>query len=180
MVSQYLQKGIQRERVDLLKSKPQYPHHMVPTSMTTKVPFRPTFILTYNPHNPPLKGWLIEGYTLLKSDPKLMQIYPKPSSVTFRQAPSLRRILTQNRFRELPYRDLQDEEERPPGCHRHTHSTRGARCQLCPRLNVSSRFTSRYTGLSYKIRHRFDCKSRFCVYLVTCVEFECQYTGSTV
>ena len=45
---------------------------------------------------------------------------------------------------------------------------------------MSTRFTSRYTGLSYKIRHRFDCKSRCCVYIVTCVNCECQYTGSTV
>ena len=88
MVSQYLQKGIQRERVDLLKPKPQYQHHMVPTPMTTKVPFKPTFIITYNPHNPPLKEWLIEGHSLLKSDQKLMKFYPKPPSVTFRQAPS--------------------------------------------------------------------------------------------
>ena len=46
MVSQYLQKGIRRERADLLKPKPQYPHHMVPTPMSTKVPFKPTFVIT--------------------------------------------------------------------------------------------------------------------------------------
>ena len=153
---------------------------MVPTPVTTKAPFKPTFILTYNPHNPPLKEWFNEGYALLKCDPKRRQIYSKPPSVTFRQAPSLRRILTRNRFKELPYRDLGDEEERPPGCYGHTHSTRGARCQLCPRLKVSTKFTSKITEFSYQIRHRFNCKSKFCVYLVTCDKCGCQYTGSTV
>ena len=115
------------------------------------------------------------NYSPTPIDQQFKLIYTKPPPITFRKAPSLRKILTMIKFK-----DLKEMKGMPSCCHRHTHSTRGARCQFCPRLNMSSRFTSRYTGLSYKIRHRFDCKSRFCVYLVTCVECECQYTGSTV
>ena len=51
---------------------------------------------------------------------------------------------------------------------------------MCGRLRVDLKFTSKFTGLSYQIRHRLDCKSKFCVYLVTCDKCGCQYTGSTV
>ena len=43
---------------------------MVPTPVTTKAPFKPTLILTYNPHNPPLKEWFNEGYGTIKVWPK--------------------------------------------------------------------------------------------------------------
>ena len=75
------------EKKNIVQLSAEYPHHMVPTPMTTKVPFKPTFILTYNPHNPPLKEWFNEGYVLLKCDPKLKLIYLRPPSVTFLASP---------------------------------------------------------------------------------------------
>ena len=59
------------------------------------------------------------------------------------------------------------------------HGKRGAKCQLCPKLKVSTNFKSTFTGLTYTIRHRLTCKSQYCVYLVTCVKCLSQYCGST-
>ena len=179
MVQQYLQKGLLRERNDLLKPKPQYPHAMVPPPVNIKPIFRPTFIITYNPHNPPLRTWLKEAYDIIKSSTTLREIYPKPPSVTFRQAPNLKRMLTNSRFKELPFNGCQDLGEYPTGCYKHNHNKRGAKCQLCPMLKESTTFTSTFTGLSYKMRYRFTCKSRYCVYLVTCAKCGGQYCGST-
>ena len=80
---------------------------------------------------------------------------------------------------ELPFNRCQDTVESPAGCYKHIHGNRGAKCQLCPKLKVSTTFKSTYTGLTYKIRHRLTCKSRYCVYLVTCELCGCQYCGST-
>ena len=68
----------------------------------------PTFIITYNPLNPPLKEWLKEAFLILQSDKKMRKIYEKPPSVTFREAINLKQVLVKNRLRELPYTDCSD------------------------------------------------------------------------
>ena len=40
-------------------------------------------------------------------------------------------------------------------------------------------FTSNFTGLNYEIRHTLTCKSRYCVYLITC-RCGMQYTGKSI
>ena len=44
---------------------------------------------------------------------------------------------------------------------------------------MGDKFQSAFTKLSYKIRHRFTCKSRFVCYLVTCDRCGKQYVGSS-
>ena len=60
------------------------------------------------------------------------------------------------------------------------HEGRGhGGCLLCRRLKEGNQFQSSFSKLSYKIRHRFTCKSRFVCYLVTCDICGKQYVGST-
>ena len=40
-------------------------------------------------------------------------------------------------------------------------------------------FTSSFTGLEYKIRHHYTCKSSWVIYFVTCTKCEKQYVGKT-
>ena len=100
MVRENLARGAALDREDLLKPK-CYPSQATP-AVPTKSKFVPTFIITYNPHNPPLKKWLKETFLILQSDKKMKKIYEKPPSVTFRQARNLKQILVKNRLRELP------------------------------------------------------------------------------
>ena len=44
---------------------------------------------------------------------------------------------------------------------------------------MGNKFMSSFTQLSYQIRHRFTCKSRFVCYLITCDRCGKQYVGST-
>ena len=175
MVTDNLQRGAALDREDLLKPK-FYPTQASP-AVPSKPKFVPTFIITYNPHNPPLKVWLKEAFMILQSDRKMRKIYVKPPSVVFRQARNLKQILVQNRMRELPYTDCSDLP--PAGCFKHAHGNRGRACLLCPKLNESKQFTSTFTGLTYNIRHNLTCKSTFTVYLVTCQTCSAQYTGKT-
>ena len=60
------------------------------------------------------------------------------------------------------------------------HGARGRRCELCPRIKEGVNFRSNFTGRTYKIRHNLTCKSKYCVYLITCDKCSKQYTGSEI
>ena len=124
VVEEELQRGEILERADLLKPKPAYPVDAVPAT-PTKPKFKTTFIITYNPHNPNLREWLKETHFILKSDRKMNKIYPRPPSIVYRQSRSLHNHLVRSNFRELPHRDLSDQDGRPAGCYKHQHGDRG-------------------------------------------------------
>ena len=165
-------------RENLLKPKPMYPINAVP-AVPTKPKFKPVFIITYNPHNPDLRKWLRENYHILEADIKMKKIFPRPPSVVFRQPPNLRKHLVRSSFKELPFPNGEDGEDRPQGCYKHQHGGRGRRCMLCPRLREGREFSSSYTGLAYKMKHHLTCKSRYVVYLITCLGCCKQYVGKT-
>ena len=179
LVENNLNRGASLPREDLLKPKPVYPQQASPT-LLSKPKFCPTFIITYNPHNPPLRNWLKEHHHILLVDEKMRKIYPQAPSVSYRQPRNLKQILVRSRLKTLPHSDCSDLEERPAGCYKHQHGGRGRKCLLCPRLNEGKVFRSSYTGLSYKIRYNLTCKSKYIVYLITCQKCSCQYTGKTI
>ena len=77
MVEENLNKGMALDRVDLLKLR-TYPSQAVSVPHGGLKPkFRPTFIITYNPNNPPLKKWLKETFNILQVDNKMAKIYSK-------------------------------------------------------------------------------------------------------
>ena len=107
--------------------------------------------------------------------------FPQEAVCSFQTGPNLKRKLTKSGFRALPFPDGGDTEDSEAGCFRYQHQGRGRRCETCPKLNVSTTFTSKFTRRTYKMRHRLNCKSTFVVYLVTCLRQGCPalYTGST-
>ena len=178
MVESELDRGSRLNRADLLKPKPVYPHQACPT-VQSKPKYIPTFIITYNPHNPELRKWLKEVHFILLADHKLAKIYPHPPSVTFRQPKNLKQILCRNTLKNLPYRDGSDLGDNPPGCFKYSHGGRGRKCLLCPRLKEGDKFKSTYTGMSYNVRHNLTYKSKYVIYLITCKSCNKQYTGKT-
>jgi hypothetical protein len=177
IIERNLEKGLSLERVDLLKPK-TYPTQAVPVPAGVPKPvFRPTFIITFNPHNPPLKKWLKETFPILQADTKMLKIYKTPPAVTFRQPQSLKQYFVRSRFKNLPFTNCEDML--PPGCYKHEHPRVGRPCLCCPKIHVSTRFRSTFTGLEYRIRHRFTCKSSYVVYLVSCKACLAQYVGKT-
>ena len=178
MVERELNRGSLLNRAELLRPKPVYPQQSCPV-VPSKPKFIPTFIITYNPHNPHLKKWLEEINFILLADRKLAKIFPKPPAVSFRQGKNLKQILCQNTLKQLPYSDTNDLRDRPPGCFKHNHGGRGRRCMLCPRLREGRDFSSSYTGLAYKMKHHLTCKSKYVVYLITCLDCGKQYVGKT-
>ena len=137
--------------------------------------------MTFNPHNPPLRKWVKEFHFILLAHPKLAEIYPpeSPPSVTYRQPRNLKQILIRSSLKQLPYSNTEDLDDLPqPGCYKHNHNRRGRKCELCPRLKQGVKFSSNFTGLSYRIRQHLTCKSKYIVYLATCLACSKQYCGS--
>ena len=165
LVEHNLQRGLAMDRLDLLRPKPMYPHQASPV-LPSKPKFLPTLIVTFNPHNPPLREWIQGIHFILLADKKMSKIFPNPPSVSFRQGRNLKQILVRSTLRQLPYSDASDQPI--PGCYRHQHGGRGRSCMLCPRLKEGKHFKSNFTGLNYQIRHTLTCKSRYCVYLISC------------
>ena len=176
LIVENLARGAALQRENLLNPN-FYPTQATPV-LPSKSKFVPTFIITYNPHNPPLRAWLRETFLILQADSKLKKIYKQPPSVTFRQSRNLKQIVVRNRLKELPFADSSDVPA--PGCYRFDHGNRGRSCLLCPKLEESGQFKSSFTGLTYKIRHHMTCKSRYVVYLVTCSACKSQYVGKTI
>ena len=50
---------------------------------------------------------------------------------------------------------------------------------LCPRLREERDLSSSYIGLAYNMRHHLTCKSKYVVYLITCLDCGKQYVGKT-
>ena len=88
VVDDNLKKGLALDRT--------YPSQAVPVPTGTPKPrCMPTFIVTYNPHNPPLKKWLSNTFHILQADPNMAKIYNKPPAVTFRQPRSVNFFLSE-------------------------------------------------------------------------------------
>ena len=144
LVTENLAKGAALKRENLLNPV-FYPTQATP-ALPLKPKFVPTFIITFNPHNPPLKAWLKETFLILQADSKMREIYKNPPAVSFRQPRNLKQIVVKNRMKELPFLDYSDLPE--PGCFMHEHGGRGRPCLLCPKLAVSKKFSSTFTGFS--------------------------------
>ena len=110
----------------------------------------------------------------------MKQFYPNPTSVSYRQARNMKQILVRSRLKQLPHQDCSDLSDKPPGSFKHDHGGRGRKCALCPRMKEGNQFRSSFTGLTYKIRHHFTCKSKYIVYLITCGKCAKQYVGKSI
>jgi hypothetical protein len=62
LITENLAKGAVLDREELLRPN-FYPTQATPV-LPSKPKFIPTFIITYNPHNPPLKAWLKETFMI--------------------------------------------------------------------------------------------------------------------
>ena len=84
--------------------------------------------------------------------------------VTFRSARKLSSYLVRAKLYEM---------ERIVG----SEKCNGNGCKVCLNVNETKTFTSTVTNTSYKINHRFNCKDKCLVYLLTCKKCCIQYTS---
>ena len=51
---------------------------------------------------------------------------------------------------------------------------------MCLNVSETSTFTSSVTHETYKINHKFNCKSKCLIYLLTCKQYSKQYVSQTI
>ena len=64
---------------------------------------------------------LWKGNKAIKTDCIKDLLIPRPPSVVFRQPPNLKKHLVRASFKQPPFPNGEDEENRPHGCYKHQH-----------------------------------------------------------
>ena len=153
----------EKNRRELLKK--------VPKTTTNSAP---RLVLTFHP--------AISGkvFTILKNiqrflvkSPKLSALFNHvPPKITWRNAKSLREHLVHSKL------DRRGREENPG-----IYSCGASNCEICPEsgcLEVgTTTFRSSLSNKIYRMNNKFNCNSKYIVYLITCKTCGEQYVGST-
>lgn len=160
----------------------QYPKHLVQkaleraraiprsqalttTDRTADNEDRTVAVLTFHPHNLPVRNILLSNFHLLQLDPHLKEIFPKPPLIAFKRDTNLRDHLVRASLRKV--------KPLPLG----THPCGRQACKTCPYIDS----TTTIAGPSgrFVVRANFDCQSEDLVYVITCTLCSKKYTGET-
>ncbi|XP_076454412.1 uncharacterized protein LOC143289298 [Babylonia areolata] len=123
-------------------------------------------VLTFHPHNLPVRSILLNNFHLLKSDTCLSEIFPRPPLIAFKRDTNLRDHLVRAAVCRsgLPL---------PPG----TSPCGRKGCKTCPFVDTSTTLTG--TTGKFTVRAHFDCQSENLVYILTGTLCAKKYTGET-
>ena len=132
------------------------------------------FVTTFNPTLPNVGSIIKKHWSILQSNPKLKELFPRGSIIpSFRRSKNLKELLAPSRFRSTAVGQP-------------IHQTNGSfkwnrsRCDLCQNFFVESKsFLSFQTGKKYTINSRLSCDSTNVIYLASCKKCRLQYVGST-
>jgi hypothetical protein len=132
---------------------------------TSKTDDRPILVITFHPHNLPVKNILLKNFHLLQSDPQLRDIFPLPPLVAFKRAPNLKDLLISSQLRST--------YQHPPG----THPCGKRGCVCCTHIANTTTFTG--PTQQFTVRSSFTCLSTNLVYIIHCSLCNQLYVGET-
>ena len=128
-----------------------------------------TLVLPYHPAlNKHVHTISKRAHVHLRKSPKLAHILPTPPRITYRNGKSLSQHLVRARMKPLV--------TLPKGVFPCKHP----RCQIDEVLKTGDIFTNWNDSRSFKINHRFSCKSECVIYLLTCNVCNKKYVSSTI
>ena len=132
------------------------------------------FVITFNPNLPNVGNIIRKHLFILKSNPKLKDLFPQGSLIpAFHQSKNLKELLAPSRFKTAEEGQTSHHNNGCFECDRH-------RCNLCRNFFVESKsFPSFQTGKKYTIHSRLSCDSKNFIYLASCKKCRLQYVGST-
>ena len=107
------------------------------------------------------------AYPILAASPETATLVPRPPTITFRQPPSLRNILS--------HTDPSTKTQRPPNgsfpCNNaDKQDNRGRKCETCSIIKPCKSFISPITGTSYPVRGHNTCTSSNVIYKLDCTQ----------
>ena len=122
-------------------------------------------MLDYNPILPDIQRVIQRHVHLLRSSPKLLEIFPSKSIFpAYRRNKNFKDILAPSKFG----RDggVNQAGREMGGC-----LECSSRCDLCKNFLIQdSKFKSFSTGQTYKINQNLSCSSKNVVYLASCIK----------
>eukprot|EP00745_Piridium_sociabile_P026213 TRINITY_DN4169_c0_g1_i14.p1 TRINITY_DN4169_c0_g1~~TRINITY_DN4169_c0_g1_i14.p1 ORF type:complete len:390 (+),score=72.90 TRINITY_DN4169_c0_g1_i14:1655-2824(+) len=128
---------------------------------------RTVMVLTYHPHNLPVRNILLKNFHLLQEDPLLKSVFPKPPLVAFKRDTNIKDHLVKAAVHNHP------PSTRPPG----TSPCNCKGCKTCAFIDDSTKFTGP-TG-HFKIKSNFTCQSSDVVYILSCTLCNKLYIGES-
>ena len=132
---------------------------------------RTPFIVTHNPHNPPLRHWFQQYLHILHTSSRLQKAIPSPPLLGERNSKSIKNIL------------MPSSVPTPRDCTLNPGSYKcdKQRCVVCTtHLQETHTFSSDHTSETFTIRHNMTCETTNLVYLLFCHKCNhTQYVGET-
>ena len=162
LVNDQFSKASAISRNDLLKTRLKETKKLFP------------FVTTFNPTLPNVGSIIKKHWSILQSNPKLKELFPRGSIIpSFRRSKNLKELLAPSRFRSTAVGQPIHQTNGSFKCNR-------SRCDLCQNFFVQSKsFLSLQTGKKYTINSRISCDSKNVIYLASCKKCRLQYVGST-
>ena len=158
IVNAAINKALQLDRKETLKKVTRKPNERV------------VLAVTYNPKLPSVSSIVKKHWTTMTRDAKMLQTYPKPPMVAFKQPPNLKRVLVRAKLPAVKTRAPRVLLGVKP-CN--------TPCAICPYVNLSKEVCSSVTNKKYMMTGQFNCSSKGLIYLTTCTHCKKQYVGQT-
>ena len=155
IVDEQLQRVKSRDREELLKQKNI-------SNRAVGIPF----VVNYHPHLKNISRIIKKHSKHLYASPEVKSVFIHLPFVSFHSVRNLRSHLVRSK--------LYSQERTVGSC-----KCNNPRYLTCKNVQECDTFTSHVTKESFKINHRFNCNSKFLVYLLSCKVCGKQYVGST-
>jgi hypothetical protein len=133
-------------------------------------------ITTYQLEFSGIKDVVQKNWDLLKRSVATKELSEKRIIFGYRRPKNLRDLLVKSKLDYHPENikdnDTKDKQGPLNPCDRKN-------CRYCPKLNVTGKIKSSYTGREYIAKHNVTCKSNNLIYCITCKKCDIQYVGQT-
>jgi hypothetical protein len=158
IVNAAINRALQLDRTETLKKVAKKPNERV------------VLAVTYNPKLPSISSIVKKHWTTMTRDTKMLQTFPKPPMVAYKQPQNLKKMLC---CAKLPAEKT-----------RTTRQLIGVKpcntpCSICPYIHLSKEINSSVTKQKFLMTGQYNCSTRGLIYLTTCSHCKKQYVGQT-
>ena len=162
MKSWFSQRGYPQKLIETETSKVKFSGRRV--FHRTKVEKGVPLVVTYHPLLKTTGKIIHDNLYLLYMNEELKHLFTPGPMVSFRSSRKISSYLVRAKLYPV---------ERSVG----SFNCKRPRCQICTYVTETDSFTSTVTRETCKINHKFDCREKCLIYLLTCNKCRKQYVG---
>jgi hypothetical protein len=157
IINTAIKKALELDRTEALKKVSKKPNERVICA------------LTFNPKLPSVSNIIHKHWKTMTTDKNMLEVFPKPPMVAFRQPPNLKSLLCRAK---LPSNQKQK---------RIILGMKPCRnpCNTCPYVSTTKVAKSSQTKEVINLKGSFNCNTMGIIYITTCEKCNIQYIGQT-